>query len=300
LEPSFDGKKYESVQNVQMVMKKVVHVLLTQMSAQKGFKLYGEKAVAVMFKELKQLDIGVMEGKPAVGPINPDLLSNEEKSMALEAVNLIKLKRDGNLKGRTCANGKKQRRFVKDGEIVSSPTVSLESIIVTLLVDAYEGRNVCIADVSGAYLHAEMPSDKQVLLKLVGKFVDIMCEVNPEYKKYVRYEKGVKVLYLRVLRALYGCLESALLWYNLYSTTLSKLGFKLNPYDLCVANKMINGSQCTIAFYVDDNKISHKDPKVVQKVISEIEKHFGKLTVQTGSEFDFLGMDVKLRNDKKI
>jgi len=178
--------------------------------------------------------------------------------------------------------------------------VPLESIIVTLLVDAYEGRNVCIADVSGAYLHAEMPSDKQVLLKLVGKFVDIMCEVNPEYKKYVRYEKGVKVLYLRVLRALYGCLESALLWYNLYSTTLSKLGFKLNPYDLCVANKMINGSQCTIAFYVDDNKISHKDPKVVQKVISEIEKHFGKLTVQTGSEFDFLGMDVKLRNDKKI
>ena len=115
--------------------------------------------------------------------------------------------------------------------------MSLESIIATLVIDAYERRHVVIADVSGAYLHAEMPSDKRVLLKLVGKFIDIMCEVNLEYKKYVRYENGVKILYLRILRALYGCLGSALLWYNLYSSTLVKLGFVLNPYDLCVANK---------------------------------------------------------------
>ena len=151
---------------------------------------------------------------------------------------------------------------MRDGEIVSSPTVSLESILATLVIDAYEDRYVSISDVPGAYLHAEMPKGKLILMRLVGKFVDIMCEVNPEYLKYVRHECGVKVLYLRVLRAIYGCLESALLWYNLYSTTLAKIGFELNPYDLCVANKIINGSQCTIAFYVDDNKIAHKDPAV--------------------------------------
>ena len=122
-----------------------------------------------------------MEGKPAVDPINPDLLSTEEKRMALEAVNLIKLKRDGILKRRTCANGKKHRRFEKDGEISSLPTVSLESIIVILIVDTYEGRTVCTTYVSGAYLYVAMPAEKQVLLKLVGKFVDIMCEVNPAY-----------------------------------------------------------------------------------------------------------------------
>ena len=95
-----------------------------------------------------------------------------------------------------------------------------------------------------------------------------MCNINPEYKSHVRYEGKTKVLYLKVLRAIYGCLESALLWYNLYSSTLEKMGFKLNLYDLCVANKMINGSQCTVVFYVDDNKISHKDPAVVNGVIS--------------------------------
>ena len=60
------------------------------------------------------------------------------------------------------------------------------------------------------------------------------------------------------------------------------MGFELNPYDLCVANKMINGSQCTIGFYVDDNKISHKDPTVVKGIIKSIEKHFGKMSVDDG------------------
>ena len=41
------------------------------------------------------------------------------------------------------------------------------------------------------------------------------------------------------------------------------MGFKLNPYDLCVANSQIKGKQCTIAWYVDNNKISHVDDTVV-------------------------------------
>ena len=74
-----------------------------------------------------------------------------------------------------------------------------------------------------------MPAGKLILMKLREEFVDIMCRVNPEYKQHVRKEKGKEVLYLRVLRAIYGCLESALLWYRLYSTTLVSMGFVLNP-----------------------------------------------------------------------
>ena len=119
-----------------------------------------------------------------------------------------------------------------------------------LVIDAYKSRDIAIADVPGAYLHALWPKGKKVLLKLRGKFVNIMCNVNLEYKKYIIYEgkKKQKVLYLRVLRALYGCIESALLWYNLYSKTLKDMGFEINPYDKCIMNKTINGSQCSIAF----------------------------------------------------
>ena len=74
-----------------------------------------------------------------------------------------------------------------------------------------------------------------------------MCEVNPEDKKNVRVENGVKVLYLRLLRALYGCMEYALLWYVLYSKTLKAQGFLINPYDRCIANSTIQDKQCTLA-----------------------------------------------------
>ena len=108
------------------------------------------------------------------------------------------------------------------------------------------------------------------------------------------------MLYLRVLRAIHGLLESALLWYSMYSSTLVNMGFILNPYDLCVAITTINGTQCIIVFYVDDNKISHKDLKVIKDIIREIEKHFGKLTVETVNKFNFTRMDINIRKDKKI
>ena len=38
--------------------------------------------------------------------------------------------------------------------------------------------------------------------------------------------------------------------------------FELNPYDPCVANKMVNSEQPTICWYVDDLKTSHINPKV--------------------------------------
>jgi hypothetical protein len=98
-----------------------------------------------------------------------------------------------------------------------------------------------------------MPKSKKVILKLEGEFVDIMCQVNPSYKPYVRMEHGKKVLYLRILKALYGCIESALLWYKTYTNVLKGIDFVLNQADPCVANKDIDGKQCTITWYVDDN-----------------------------------------------
>ena len=88
-----------------------------------------------------------MKGKPVVVPIDPSKSTKFEKRAAIDAVNLIKKKRNGDIKGRTCANGTKQRRYVEAGEITYSPTVSLVSIMTTLAIDAYKGRDVAIVDV---------------------------------------------------------------------------------------------------------------------------------------------------------
>jgi Reverse transcriptase (RNA-dependent DNA polymerase) len=157
--------------------------------------------------------------------------------------------------------------------------------MISLMIDSFERRDVATADVAGAYLNADM--DDFVLLKLTGNTVDIMCRANDKYSAYVAQEYGKSVLYLQLMKALYGCVRSALLWYELFTSTLQTMGFELNPYDLCVANKIIKGKQCTIVWYVDDNEISHEDPNVVTKVISEIEKQFGKMTVKRGHEHVF-------------
>ena len=49
-------------------------------------------------------------------------------------------------------------------------------------------------------------------------------------------------------------LISALLFYKKWRNDLLQIGYKLNPYDPCIANKMINGRQHTVAWHVDDLK----------------------------------------------
>ena len=116
---------------------------------------------------------------------------------------------------------------------MASPTVGLESLMTTLMIGVHEGRRVISFDVPGAFPQAEMSEEKLVLLKLKGKFADMMCEINPERKKNIRYEVGrnnqkTKVLYMKVMRVIYGCIEAALQWYILFSETLEKMDFKLN------------------------------------------------------------------------
>ena len=196
--------------------EKAVHVMFAQMFAHKGIKLFGERAIAAMMKELKQLNNGVIPGNPVIEPIPFEELSHKDKEEALEAVNIITQECTGKIKERMCANGSRQRKYLKDGENFASPTASLESIMATLVINAHEGRDIVIADVQGAYLHTKFPSDKNVILRMRDIFVDIMCKINEEYKDHVIYEinkqgKKIKCLYVKVLSALYGCLESGLL-----------------------------------------------------------------------------------------
>jgi len=148
-----------------------------QMSMKKGIKKFGEDAIQAVLAEYAQLD-----NKEVFEGIDPDTLTLEQKKEALELITLIKLKRCGKVKGRACANGKKQRRYIKK-ETISSPTVQLESLILTLVVAAFEKRDVATADVPGAYLCAKMTDF--VLVKLRDQSVEILCSCNREYEKYV-------------------------------------------------------------------------------------------------------------------
>ena len=129
----------------------------------------------------------------------------------------------------------------------------------------------------------------------------MMCNANPTYAEFVTYQKGRKTLFLQLKKALYGCVKSALLWYRLFHNTLQDLCIVLNPYDPCIANAQIKGSQCTIVWYVDNNKISHKEQAVVNDIIQPIEAKFGPMTKTQGDDHEFLGMQLHFdRVDKTV
>ena len=95
-------------------------------------------------------------------------------------------------------------------------------------------------------------------------------------------------------------MQSALLWYKTFAGKLKQMGFILNKYDPCVANKLINNKQCTITWYVDDSKMSYADRDVVSDVISEIEREFGKMSVTRGRKHTFVGMGIEFNDDRTI
>jgi hypothetical protein len=87
--------------------------------------------------------------------------------------------------------------------------------------------------------------------------VDMLVNIDARtYEPYVVEENNNKVIYVVVLKALYGMLQLALLYYKKFQKDIEDIGFNVNPYDPCIANRMVNGKPHTIAWHVDDVKSS--------------------------------------------
>ena len=63
----------------------------------------------------------------------------------------------------------KKREFIPK-EKAASPTVMLESILITATVEVMEEREVTVMDLPGAFLRVE--NEREVLMKMEGKFAD--------------------------------------------------------------------------------------------------------------------------------
>jgi hypothetical protein len=272
------------------------HTVMTQHNLKCGLKEFGEDGVNAVLKELQQL-----HNRKVLEPKDPASLSPDEKKNALQYLMFLKKKRSGVIKGRGCADGRKQRLYTSKEE-ASSPTVAIESVMLSCVINAMEARDVATVDIPGAFMQADM--DDVVHMKLEGKMAELLVRIDPKlYRKHIQVQRGKQVLYVELKKALYGTLKAALLFWKKLSSTLESWGFIVNPYDSCVVNKNIDGSQCTILWHVDDLKISHADPNVVTSVIKQLEGEFGKeapLTVTRGKLHDYLGMTIDYRVPGKV
>ena len=167
-------------------------------------------------------------------------------------------------------------------EEAASPTVMTESVLLTAAIEAHENRDVATWDIPNAFIQTaveELDKDgDRIVMKIRGAMVDMLLEIDPEHEHYVVWERGQKVLYVHILRAIYGMLMSGLLFYKKFRKAIEARGYEVNPYDPCVANKMINGKQHTVSWHVDDLKGSHVDSKVNDEFQEWLQKEFGQIS----------------------
>ena len=105
---------------------------------------------------------------------------------------------------------------------------------------------------------------------------------------YITYDsKGWALLYVKMNNALYGLLKSALWFYEKFCSDINVYGFKISPYDQCVANADLNGHQMTVMWHVDDLKVSHKDPFEITFFAQYLSTKYGEqMTVKFGQVHD--------------
>ncbi len=123
--------------------------------------------------------------------------------------------------------------------------MALKSVFVTSTIDARENREVVTINIPKAFHHAT--NEDYAVMQMNGTLAKLIAKTDPKlYRKYLVDKKGMKVLYLRLQKAPYGIIKSALLFYQKLVSELRLMGFIINPYSPCVANKIVDGNQLTL------------------------------------------------------
>jgi hypothetical protein len=111
---------------------------------------------------------------------------------------------------------------------------------------------------------------------------------------------GVEQLLVQCKNALYGTMVASLLYYRKFAKSLTDIEFIINPYNQCVANKIIDGNQMPICWHVNDLKASHVKTKVMDRMIKYLHQEYesifedgtGEMVVSRGKVHKYLGMDL--------
>jgi hypothetical protein len=134
----------------------VVAAIMTQLLMKAGLKEWATKGFKAAHSEMKQLHL-----RKTFKPKHWRELSKAQRQTVMESHMFLKLKRDGNIKGRTVAGGNKQRDYISK-EDASSPTVAPESVLLSCIIDAEEHRDVAIVDIPNAFAQTRMENEKDM------------------------------------------------------------------------------------------------------------------------------------------
>lgn len=108
---------------------------------------------------------------------------------------------------------------------------------------------------------------EKIIMKIRGQLVDILLICFPGvYYTYVQYKGNQNIMYVRILKELFGMIVYSILYYKNFRRETRDIGFKVNPYNICVSKKMKYSKQQKFTWHVDDWKPIHENTKVNDKL----------------------------------
>ena len=265
------------------------------MSVTRALKQFPEKAEFAIESEVKSLLAKKTFSGVHVGELSP----TQRKKILRSIMNVVEkylptLNSEGDrqidkVKARLCVDGRAQAREDYQRDEIESPTANSASIFTVAQIAAAENRFVMVGDVGSAYLNAHMPMDKPD--KILHMFIEknVANEIIRQDKTFAPFQRHDGSLLVRLDKALYGCIESAKLWYTEIAGTLARNGFTANPRDICVFNKMVRGKQLTIVVYVDDLKMTSADKKAVFEMEQILLETSGQFRTSHAKILPYLG-----------
>jgi len=192
------------------------HIMLMQIDIKQGLLAFRERGNEGILKEPKQL-----LDKKAITPIQRMDMTTNKRKKVLSYLMFLKEKCDGTVKASGCADGRPQQEYTTE-EKVSSPTVSLEAMVLSCPIDKKEGRYLVMTDIPGAFLHAGMEDEVHMLLE--GTIVELIIKLVPSlYRKHIWYnQKGKPMLYVQ----LKSTIEKGTIWDATSSFTILEAIFQ--------------------------------------------------------------------------
>jgi hypothetical protein len=241
----------------------------------------GDVGIESMNKELQNM-LNLKVWKPVYSSTVPN------KKDIIRSRMFLRKKRNGTIKSRLVAGGHMQDKNLYTTSNTSSPTVSIDTLLMLLAIYGSNKSKIVTIDIVAAYLNCDII--KTVYMSLDKLMTSLIIKLDVSYLEYVDHNGCVTVL---LLKALYGLIESAKLFYDHLSHSLIKLGFIRNCYDQCVWNRTgKTGKQLTICFHVDDLLCASIEQHDLDEFIQELKSMYVDITVNTGLKHDYLGIDV--------
>ena len=131
------------------------------MSLKKGLQKHGERVRAGIKKEHKQLhmlDSFILKHREEISP--------EQWKNRCEAVNVIKEKKCGEIKGRACADGRAQCDFISKEDTVS-PTSSTDAALLTEVIEQKHCRKVITLDTPNDFIQSKVEDSNERIILVV-------------------------------------------------------------------------------------------------------------------------------------